>query len=191
MTGDPVNRDSPSRPPQFRTCTGCGEQLDVSQLLPRRGYRCHRCGTVMMHLVGLTDPEGANSFRKPLWSLRLALAILLPAGLVWLALVTGEMYADAAVLYAVMLGAAVVSAAGCIWARRLSRDGVGLVGVMLTAAGLGTAALLAVAELPDPARANAPALMALAWLGIGGSQLARFVRRLRLPAIGPAGVVRD
>jgi hypothetical protein len=131
-----------------------------------------------------------RAFREPNGVLRIAMAAVMGGGLVWLAVAfSGLVIADETVLQ-VSIATALVAAAGAILIRRQALDGIGLVGVMLTMAGLGTAACMALGQSPPGPKANSALILTLAWLAIGATALTQFFRRLGLPAVGPEGLVK-
>ena len=176
-------------PHRKRTCTGCGLVMDVTLLLPRRPYRCTSCGTVFRHHPAMADDAGSN-YRKPMAALRLIATALVSGALVWIAATYSGLVIEPHHLYQASGATAFLALCGGIFARRQSLDAIGLVGVMLTAAGIGTAACLAMGQVPVSSRGQSIVILMLAWLAIGGTGLAQFFRRLSLPSVGSHGLVR-
>lgn len=174
---------------RHRWCNGCGLKLNVTYLLPGRPYRCHACGTVF-RLHPMLEESTSKPFKPPHTVLRLALVSLISGALVWIAAWLSELVIARENLIAVAGMTALFTAAGSILIRRQSLDAIGIAGVMLTMAGLGTAASLALGHLPAGPKSQSAMFMIIGWLVVGATALAQFWRRMGLPNVGTAGLLR-
>lgn len=186
MTSKPASKPTPPGPARYRTCTGCGQTLDVLLLLPRRQYRCSQCGVVFSHHPGVAE-VAPSKFKPPHYGLRMILAAVLVPLMIWLAVWVGPVEIDRSSLTMILAGSGLLTIVGVRWCRQKSRDAVGVTGIIFAAAGLGTGVTLILGVLPVAERANAAVMVALIWLAFGGMQLSRFVNRMNLPAVGPSG----
>jgi len=134
--------------------------------------------------------DAGSTFRRPMAALRLFATALVAGALVWVAASYSGLVIEPQYVYQVSGATSFLALCGGIFVRRQSLDAIGLVGVMLTTAGIGTAACLAVGQIPVSSRGQSIIVLMLAWLAIGGTGLAQFFRRLSLPSVGSNGLVR-
>jgi hypothetical protein len=177
-------------PSQKRHCSGCALLMDVTWLQQGRRYQCASCGTTFRHFRWWRD-DGQKKAKGAGWS-RVAVASVASAALVEVILYSGDASLDSGVHAAVAFATAALAFAGITWARRMSRDSAGLVGVTLAAAAVGTFAALSFASDVSASGSKTATFAMIAWGALGTIQIARFMRNIAtLPRVGECGMVRE
>lgn len=138
----------------------------------------------------MLEESTSKPFIPPRTFMRLAMVSLISGALVWVAAWLCELVIPPEHLLAVAGVTALLTATSCILIRRQSMDAIGIAGMMLTMAGLGTAASIAIGHLPAGPKSHSAMFLILGWMVVGATALAQFWRRMGLPNVGPNGLLR-